>query len=49
MAFIDYYKIMGISKDTPQKDIKAAYKKRAKQFHRTCIPTTLKPKPNSRH
>ena len=25
MAFIDYYKIMGIPKDTPQKDIRAAY------------------------
>lgn len=33
MAFIDYYKIMGIPKDTPQKDIRAAYTKRAKQFH----------------
>ena len=26
MAFIDYYKIMGIPKDTPQKDIKSAYR-----------------------
>lgn len=33
MAFIDYYKIMGIPKDTPQKDLKAAYRKRSKQFH----------------
>lgn len=33
MAFIDYYKIMGIPKDTPQKDIRAAYTRRAKQFH----------------
>ena len=33
MAFIDYYKIMGIPKDTPQKDIRAAYMRRAKQFH----------------
>lgn len=33
MAFIDYYKILGISKDTPQKDIQSAYRKRAKQFH----------------
>ena len=49
MAFIDYYKIMGISKDTPQKDIKAAYKKRAKQFHPDLHPDDLKPKPNSRH
>lgn len=33
MAFIDYYKIMGIAKDTPQADIRKAYLKRAKQFH----------------
>ena len=33
MAFVDYYKVMGIPKDTPQKDIKAAFRKRVKQFH----------------
>lgn len=33
MAFIDYYKIMGIPKDTPQGDIRKAYVKRTKQFH----------------
>jgi curved DNA-binding protein len=33
MAFIDYYKIMGVAKDTPQEKIKDAYKKRVKQFH----------------
>lgn len=44
MAFIDYYKIMGISKDTPQKDIKAAYKKRAKQFHPDLHPEDPKAK-----
>ncbi len=33
MAFIDYYKILGVSKDIPQKDIRSAYRKRAKQFH----------------
>ena len=33
MAYLDYYKIMGIPKDTPQKDIRAAYTRRAKQFH----------------
>ena len=44
MAFIDYYKIMGISKDTPQKDIKAAYKKRAKQFHPDLHPDDPKAK-----
>lgn len=44
MAFIDYYKIMGIRKDTPQKDIKAAYKKRAKQFHPDLHPDDPKAK-----
>lgn len=44
MAFIDYYKIMGIGKDTPQKDIKAAYKKRAKQFHPDLHPDDPKAK-----
>ena len=33
MAFIDYYKVMGIPKDTPQDKIKEAYRKRSKQFH----------------
>lgn len=44
MAFIDYYKIMGINKDTPQKDIRAAYKKRAKQFHPDLHPDDPKAK-----
>ena len=33
MAFIDYYKILGVQKDIAQKDVKKAYLKRAKQFH----------------
>ena len=33
MAFIDYYKILGVDKMIPQKDVKKAYLKRAKQFH----------------
>lgn len=44
MAFIDYYKIMGIPKDTPQKDIRAAYTKRAKQFHPDLHPDDPKAK-----
>ena len=33
MAFIDYYKILGVDKTIPQKDVKKADLKRAKQFH----------------
>ena len=44
MAFIDYYKVMGISKDTPQKDIRAAYRKRSKQFHPDLHPDDPKAK-----
>jgi len=33
MAFIDYYKILGVKKDIPQSDVREAYRKRAKQFH----------------
>jgi curved DNA-binding protein len=31
--FIDYYKILGVSKDASQKDIKAAYRKLARKYH----------------
>lgn len=44
MAFIDYYKILGVSKDIPQKDVRAAYKKRAKQFHPDLHPNDSKAK-----
>ncbi|MBR1712072.1 MAG: J domain-containing protein [Alloprevotella sp.] len=44
MAFIDYYKILGVPKDIPQKDIRAAYKKRAKQFHPDLHPDDPKAK-----
>ena len=27
MAFIDYYKILGVDKTIPQKDVKKAYRK----------------------
>ena len=33
MAFVDYYKILGVDKTILQKDVKKAYLKRAKQFH----------------
>lgn len=44
MAFIDYYKVMGIPKDTPQKDIRTAYRKRSKQFHPDLHPDDPKAK-----
>lgn len=44
MAFIDYYKILGVSKDIPQKDIRSAYRKRAKQFHPDLHPNDPKAK-----
>ncbi len=44
MAFVDYYKVMGIPKDTPQKDIRSAYKKRTKQLHPDLHPDDPKAK-----
>ena len=44
MAFIDYYKILGVSKDIPQQDVKKAYLKRAKQFHPDLHPDDPKAK-----
>jgi len=44
MAFIDYYKILGVDKNIPQKDVRAAYKKRAKLFHPDLHPNDPKAK-----
>lgn len=33
MAFIDYYKILGISKTATEKEVKAAYRKLARKYH----------------
>jgi curved DNA-binding protein len=44
MAFIDYYKILGVDKTIPQKDVKRAYLKRAKQFHPDLRPDDPKAK-----
>lgn len=44
MAFIDYYKILGVNKDIPQKEVKRAYLKRAKQFHPDLHPDDPKAK-----
>ncbi|MES5136049.1 DnaJ domain-containing protein [Prevotella amnii] len=44
MAFIDYYKILGVDKNIPQQDVRAAYRKRAKQFHPDLHPNDVKAK-----
>ena len=44
MAFIDHYKILGVDKNIPQKDIRSAYRKRAKQFHPDLHPNDPKAK-----
>ena len=44
MAFIDYYKILGVDKNIPQKDVKRAYHKRAQQFHPDLHPDDPKAK-----
>jgi len=44
MAFVDYYKILGVDKTIPQKDVKKAYLKRAKQFHPDLHPDDAKAK-----
>ena len=44
MAFVDYYKILGVDKNIPQKDVRSAYKKRAKQFHPDLHPDDPKAK-----
>lgn len=44
MAFIDYYKILGVDRNIPQKDVRAAYRKRAQQFHPDLHPDDPKAK-----
>ena len=44
MAFIDYYKILGVDKNIPQKDVRKAYLKRTKQFHPDLHPDDPKAK-----
>ena len=44
MAFIDYYKILGVDKSIPQKDVRDAYLKRVKQFHPDLHPDDPKAK-----
>ena len=44
MAFIDYYKILGVDRNIPQKDVRSAYRKRAKLFHPDLHPNDPKAK-----
>lgn len=44
MAFIDYYKILGVDKSIDQKEVKKAYLRRAKQFHPDLHPDDPKAK-----
>ncbi len=44
MAFIDYYKILGVDKNIPQDQVREAYRKRAKQFHPDLHPNDPKAK-----
>ncbi len=44
MAFIDYYKILGVDRNILQKDVRKAYLKRAKQFHPDLHPDDPKAK-----
>ncbi len=33
MEYIDYYKVLGVTRDTPQPDIKKAYRRLARKYH----------------
>lgn len=44
MAFVDYYKILGVDKNIQQKDVRKAFLKRTKQFHPDLHPDDPKAK-----
>lgn len=44
MAFIDYYKILGVDRNIPQDQVREAYRKRAKLFHPDLHPNDPKAK-----
>ncbi len=42
MNYKDYYEVLGVPKDAPQKDIKSAYRKLARKWHPDANPTNAK-------
>jgi curved DNA-binding protein len=46
MTFVDYYKILGIAKNAPAKDIKSAYRKLARKHHPDLNPNSKDAKRN---
>ncbi|HEY5426842.1 MAG TPA: DnaJ domain-containing protein, partial [Candidatus Tumulicola sp.] len=42
MNFKDYYAVLGVAKNAPQKDVKSAYRKLARKWHPDANPENTK-------